>query len=95
MDTTRKKKIGTQIDPDLHAKLKAVSSATGRRIDAIVEDALRQALAAFPMESFTTFEEMHARYEKLHGVKVDVAQEAAQLGRRGSSTVSVYWTVSG
>lgn len=78
-----KKKIGTQIDPALHTKLKLVSAATGRRIDAIVEDAIRQALAAFPTESFTTFEEMVARYEKLHGVRIDVAGEAARLARRG------------
>jgi hypothetical protein len=78
----RKKKIGTQIDPLLHRKLKLLSAATGRRIDAIVEDALRAALAAFPTEEFITFEEMHARYEKLHGVKIDVAAEAARLAHR-------------
>ncbi len=78
----RKTTIGTQIDPLLHRKLKLVSAASGRRIDAIVEDALRQALAAFPTESFVTFEEMHARYEKLHGVSIDIAAEAARLARR-------------
>lgn len=78
MKSRRKKKIGTQIDPVLHAKLKLVSQVTGRRIDAIVEDALRQALAAFPNERLTTFEDMHARYEKLHGAKIDVAEEAAK-----------------
>ena len=77
-----KKKIGTQIDPLLHRKLKLVSAATGRRIDAIVEDAVRVALAAFPTGDFTTFEEMHAKYEKLHGVKIDVAEEAIQQERR-------------
>lgn len=80
--TLQKKKIGTQIDPLLHRKLKLVSAASGRRIDAIVEDALRAALAAFPTEEFTTFEEMHARYEKLHGVKIDLAAEAARLAHR-------------
>ena len=81
MRLVRKKKIGTQIDPVLHSKLKLVSQVTGRRIDAIVdvEDALRQALAAFPAAELTTFEEMHARYEKLHGVKIDVAEEASKL----------------
>ncbi len=79
MRLVRKKKIGTQIDPVLHSKLKLVSQVPGRRIDAIMEDALRQALAAFPTAEFTTFEEMHARYEKLHGVKSDVAEEAAKL----------------
>lgn len=77
-----KKKIGTQIDPLLHRKLKLLSAATGRRIDTIVEDALRAALAAFPTEEFITFEEMHARYETLHGVKVDIASEAARVARR-------------
>ncbi|MBI2899434.1 MAG: hypothetical protein HYY17_04570 [Planctomycetes bacterium] len=85
--SVRKKKIGTQIDPLLHRKLKLVSAASGRRIEAIVEDAIRQALAAFPTESFTTFEEMHARYERLHGVRIDVAAEAVALShpprRRG------------
>jgi hypothetical protein len=79
MRLVRKKKIGTQIDPVLHSKLKLVSQVTGRRIDAIVEDALRPALAAFPAAELTTFEEMHARYEKLHGVKIDVAEAAAKL----------------
>ncbi len=79
-----KKKIGTQIDPVLHLKLRLVSAATGRRIDAIVEDAIRAALAAFPTGDFTTFEEMHAKYEKLHGVKIDVAEEAAHQERRRS-----------
>lgn len=82
MTIPRKKKIGTQIDPALHAKLKAIAAATGRRIDAIVEDALRAALAAFPTENFTTFEDMNARYEKLHGLRIDVAEEAARLARR-------------
>lgn len=77
-----KKKIGTQIDPVLHRKLRLVSAATGRRIDAIVEDAIRAALAAFPTGEFTTFEEMHAKYEKLHGEKIDVAEEAAHQERR-------------
>lgn len=81
MKALRKKKIGTQIDPSLHRKLKLVSAASGRRIDAIVEDAIRQALAAFPTESFTTFEEMNARYEKLHGIRIDVAAEAAAVTR--------------
>ena len=82
MRIQRKKKIGTQIDPVLHSKLKLVSQVTGRRIDAIVEDALRQALAAFPTAEFTTFEDMHARYEKLHSVKIDVAAEAANLAKK-------------
>lgn len=82
MSAVRKKKIGTQLDPALHRKLRLVSSITGRRIDAIVEDAIRQALAAFPTGEFSTFEEMHARYEALHGVKIDVALEAAALSRR-------------
>jgi hypothetical protein len=82
MRLARKKKIGTQIDPVLHSKLKLVSQVTGRRIDAIVEDAIRQALAAFPTAEFTTFEDMHARYEKLHGVKIDVAEEAARLAKK-------------
>ena len=80
--TARKKKIGTQIDPVTHAKLRLVSEMTGRRIDAIVEDALRQVLADFPTDGFTTFEEMHARYEQLHGVKIDIPVEAARLARR-------------
>lgn len=66
----------------LHRKLELVSAATGRRVDAIVEDALRAALAAFPTGEFTTFEEMHAKYEKLHGVKIEVAEEAARQERR-------------
>ncbi len=41
-----------------------------------------EALAAFPTESFVTFEEMHARYEKLHGVAIDIAAEAAAIARR-------------
>lgn len=84
--TLQKKKIGTQIDPLLHRKLKLVSAASGRRIDAIVEDALRAALAAFPTEEFTTFEEMHARYEKLHGISIDIAAEAAAIARRRTGT---------
>lgn len=76
-----KMKFGAQIDPTLHQKLKQVSSITGRKIDAIVEDALRQGLAAYPTDGFCTFEEMHARYEKLHGVHIDVAAEAATLSR--------------
>ncbi len=79
-----KKKIGTQIDPELHRKLRLVSAATGRRIDAIVEDAIRAALAAFPTGDFTTFEQMHARYEQLHGVKIDIAEEAANQERHRS-----------
>ena len=70
----RKKKIGTQIDPILYLKLKRLSNVTGRRISAIVEDALRQALASFPTEGITTFEEMHARYEKLHDIEINLAK---------------------
>jgi len=64
-----KKKFGAQIDPALHRKLKKVSSITGRKMDAIIEDALRKELAPYPSVGFTTFEEMHARYERLHGPK--------------------------
>lgn len=73
-----KKKLGTAIDPALHRKLRLVSSVTGRKIEAIVEDALRAALADYPSENFTTFEEMHARYERLHG-RIDIAAEAAAM----------------
>lgn len=82
MSAVPKKKIGTQIDPELHRKLRLVAAATGRRIDAIVEDAIRAALAAFSTGEFTTFEEMHAKYERLHGLKIDVAEEAARQERR-------------
>lgn len=71
---TRKKKIGTQVDPALHLKLKRIAAVTGRRIGAIVEDALRQALAGFPTDGITTFEEMHARYEKLCGMEVEITK---------------------
>lgn len=72
-------KFGAQIDPALHRKLKQVAATTGRKIDAILEDALRKELAAYPSTGFTTFEEMHARYEKLHDVRIDIAAEAAAL----------------
>ena len=79
MGLPKKKKLGAAIDPALHSKLRRVSSITGRKIEAIVEDALRAALADYPSERFTTFEEMHARYEKLHGGSIDIAAEAAAL----------------
>lgn len=37
--------------------------------------------AASLTEQLTTFEDMHARYEKLHGVKIDIAIEAAKLAK--------------
>lgn len=82
MPTVAKKKIGTQIDAALHRRLKVLSAATGRRMDSLIEEAIRNLTANTPVGDFVTFEQMHAEYERRHGVKIDVAAEAAKLAGR-------------
>jgi hypothetical protein len=74
MPTVAKKKIETPIDAALHQqRFKVLSAATGRRMGPT---------ANIAVGDFVTFEQMHAEYERRHGVKIDVAAEAAKLARR-------------
>ena len=82
MPTVAKKKIGTQIDASLHRRLKILAAVTGRRMDSLVEEAIRNLTGSTPVGDFVTFEQMHSEYERRHGVTIDVAREAARLTRR-------------
>jgi len=75
----RKKKIGTQIDPALHRRLKVLSALTGRRIDSLVEDAIRNLTVGIPEGKFVTLDEMVATYERDHGIKIDIEAEARKM----------------
>ncbi len=79
MQPIAKKKIGTQVDPVLHQRLKVLSALTGKRMDSLIEAAIRKLTAEIPEGNFVTFEEMHAQYERSHGMKVGVPGEARKL----------------
>lgn len=81
MATAAKKKVGTQIDAALHRRLKTLSALTGRRMDSLIEEAIRNLTANTPTGDFVTFEQMHAAYERRHGITIDIASEAAELAR--------------
>ena len=80
-----KKKIGTQVDPALHQQLKILSAITGRRMDSLIEEALRQLTAGVPQDNYVTFEQMHAEYERRHGLVIDIPAEAQKLKVAGRS----------
>ncbi len=86
VEAVEKKKIGTQIDPNLHRRLKVLSAVTGRRIDSLIEEAIRKLAAEMPVGDYVTFEQMHAEYERRHGVRIDIAAEAARLEARNRKT---------
>ena len=79
MQTVARKKIGTQLDPALHQRLKVLSALTGRRMDSLIEEAIRNLTAEIPLGRYVTFEQMHAEYERRHGVRIDIAAEARKL----------------
>lgn len=84
MEAVRKKKIGTQIDPILHQKLKVLSAVTGRRMDSLVEEAIGKLVSEMLRGNYVTFEEMHAEYERRRGLKIDIEAEARKLEARRS-----------
>jgi hypothetical protein len=51
------------------------------KIGTQIDVALDQRLTT-PVGNFVTFEQMHAEYERRHGMKIDVAAEAAKLAHR-------------
>ncbi|MBI3695151.1 MAG: hypothetical protein HY238_09985 [Acidobacteria bacterium] len=54
-------------------------------MDSLIEEALRKLTAEIPQGNYVTFEQMHAEYERRHGLAIDIPAEAQKLQARGRS----------